>query len=45
MWEVVQKLNKGATLSRKEIESGGKGKGPDVMELFRTLQTASFSNF
>lgn len=34
-----------ATLSRKEIESGGKGKGPDVMELFRTLQTASFSNF
>lgn len=34
-----------ATLSRKEIESGGKNKGPDVMELFRTLQTASFSNF
>ena len=34
-----------STLSRKEIESAGKGKGPDVMELFRTLQTASFSNF
>ena len=34
-----------ATLGRKEIETGGKGKGPDVMELFRTLQTASFSNF
>lgn len=34
-----------ATLGRKEIEMGGKGKGPDVMEIFRTLQTASFSNF
>lgn len=34
-----------ATLGRKELESAGKGKGPDVMELFRTLQTASFSNF
>lgn len=35
-----------ATLSRKEIESMSKGgKGPDIMELFRSLQTASFSNF
>ena len=34
-----------ATVGRKEIEGIGKGKGPDVMELFRSLQTASFSNF
>ncbi len=34
-----------SNLSRKEIESAGKGKGPDVMEIFRSLQSASFSNF
>lgn len=33
-------------VSKKEIENMSKGgKGPDVMELFRSLQTASFSNF
>ena len=35
-----------SNLSRKEIEGYSKGgKGPDVMEIFRSLQTASFSNF
>ncbi len=35
-----------SNMSRKEIEGYSKGgKGPDVMEIFRSLQTASFSNF
>lgn len=35
-----------SNLSRKEIDGYSKGgKGPDVMEIFRSLQTASFSNF
>lgn len=33
-----------ATLSRKEIENSSK-KGPDVMEIFKAIQTSSFSNF
>ena len=34
-----------ATLSKKEIEFASKGKGADPMEIFRALQTSSFSNF
>lgn len=35
-----------ATVSRKDMEAAVKGgKGPDVMEIFRSLSTSSFSNF
>lgn len=34
-----------AVLNRKDIEGYAKGKGPDVMEMLRAMQTASFSSF
>ena len=34
-----------AVLNRKDIEGYAKGKGPDVMEMLRSMQTASFSSF